>query len=77
MQQCDCGGEYGDSSCYSCLRGYYNQKHHDLIKRGYVINFLRDILTDTAFDDPVSSTFNAERAYKILSGAMDTETDVI
>jgi hypothetical protein len=45
MANCDCGGEYGDSSCYSCLRGYYNQKHHDLIKRGYVIEFLRDVLS--------------------------------
>jgi len=44
MTHCDCGGEYGDSSCYSCLRGYYNQKHHDKIKRGYVIEFLRNIL---------------------------------
>ncbi|OPZ92595.1 MAG: ATP-dependent RNA helicase SrmB [Firmicutes bacterium ADurb.Bin419] len=45
MVQCDCGGEHGDSSCYSCLRGYYNQKHHDKIKRGYVIEFLRDALS--------------------------------
>jgi Domain of unknown function (DUF1998). len=25
MEQCDCGGEEKDSSCYGCLRGYYNQ----------------------------------------------------
>lgn len=37
MQQCDCGGEYGDTSCYSCLRNYYNQKYHDRLKRLYVV----------------------------------------
>lgn len=44
MESCDCGGKTGDSSCYSCLRNYYNQKHHDEIKRGYVIDFLKPIL---------------------------------
>jgi hypothetical protein len=43
MEQCDCGGETKDSSCYSCLRNYYNQKHHDDIKRGYVIDFLNEV----------------------------------
>jgi hypothetical protein len=43
MEQCDCGGETKDSSCYSCLRGYYNQKHHDILKRKYVIDFVSDI----------------------------------
>lgn len=44
MNQCDCGGEDKDSSCYTCLRGYYNQKHHDLLKRSYVIDFINEIL---------------------------------
>jgi hypothetical protein len=44
MQQCDCGGEYGDTSCYSCLRNYYNQKYHDRLKRSYVVDFLREVL---------------------------------
>jgi ATP-dependent helicase YprA (DUF1998 family) len=43
MERCDCGGESKDSSCYSCLRNYYNQKHHDDIKRGYVIDFLNEV----------------------------------
>lgn len=34
----------GDSSCYSCLRTYQNQKHHDIIKREYVFNYLGQIL---------------------------------
>lgn len=45
MQDCDCGGEEGDSSCYTCLRGYYNQKHHDLLNRRVVIDFLDRVLS--------------------------------
>lgn len=41
MEKCDCGGEVADSSCYTCLRNYYNQKHHDELKRCYVIDFLK------------------------------------
>ena len=44
MEQCDCGGEDKDSSCYACLRNYYNQKHHDILKRGYVIDFIKELL---------------------------------
>ncbi len=33
-----------ESSCYSCLRTYQNQKNHDIIKRSYVINYLGKIL---------------------------------
>lgn len=43
MNQCNCGGELKDSSCYSCIRSYYNQRHHDRIKRNYVIDFIRDV----------------------------------
>ena len=44
VKTCVCGGDEGDSSCYSCLRSYKNQKYHDILKRKYVIEFLRDIL---------------------------------
>lgn len=44
MEDCDCGGEDGDSSCYTCLRGYYNQKYHDILNRRDVIVFLKRIL---------------------------------
>ena len=37
---CTCGGSELDTSCYSCLRNYYNQKHHELLQRKYVIDFL-------------------------------------
>lgn len=30
---------------YSCLRNYYNQKYHDLLQRGYVVRFLKSVLT--------------------------------
>jgi hypothetical protein len=43
MEQCDCGGDDKDSSCYACLRGYYNQKYHDILKRRYVIDFINEI----------------------------------
>lgn len=41
LEQCACGGEQGETSCYGCLRNYYNQFHHDRLKRGPVIEFLR------------------------------------
>ena len=44
VSKCTCGGESGDSSCYSCLRNYYNQRSHDLMKRSYVIDFIKRIL---------------------------------
>lgn len=40
VKQCKCGGEYADSSCYSCLRNYYNQRYHEELKRSYVVDFL-------------------------------------
>jgi Zn-finger nucleic acid-binding protein len=45
MEDCDCGGEDMDTSCYTCLRGYYNQKHHDILKRRNVIEFLKEVLS--------------------------------
>ncbi|QNO15914.1 DEAD/DEAH box helicase [Alkalicella caledoniensis] len=45
VKQCNCGEDSnGDSSCYSCLCNYYNQKHHDIIKRKYAIEFLEELL---------------------------------
>ena len=45
MESCTCGGEAGDSSCYSCLRNYYNQKYHDILNRGKVIEFIRSFIS--------------------------------
>lgn len=44
VEQCDCGGEQMDSSCYTCLRSYSNQKYHDILKRSYVVDLLKEIL---------------------------------
>lgn len=44
IKNCNCGGEEMDSSCYSCLRSYYNQKQHDILKRKYVVDYLGDFL---------------------------------
>ena len=44
MQSCTCGGEEGDSSCYQCLRNYYNQKYHDILSRKAVIDFVKAVL---------------------------------
>lgn len=45
MKQCDCGGEAMDTSCYACLRSYRNQKYHDILQRGYVIEFLEKLFS--------------------------------
>ncbi len=39
MKACSCG-----SSCYECLRSYYNQRYHDVLDRNHVINFLDDYI---------------------------------
>lgn len=44
MEQCNCGGDKMDTSCYACLRSYYNQKYHDQLKRGSVIRFMKELL---------------------------------
>lgn len=44
MNSCDCGGDELDTSCYSCLRNYYNQKHHDILKRKDVVSFISKLL---------------------------------
>lgn len=44
VEQCTCGGDSEDSSCYACLRGYHNQKHHDIMKRSHVIDFINGFM---------------------------------
>lgn len=45
VKQCNCGEDSnGDAACYSCLCNYYNQKHHDIIKRRYAVEFFEQIL---------------------------------
>lgn len=52
-----------DSSCYSCLRTYQNQKHHDIIKREYVFNYLGQVLngySDGEADSKLEEIFLAK-----------------
>ncbi|WP_148258357.1 DUF1998 domain-containing protein [Mahella australiensis] len=44
VSQCECGGEKGDASCYGCLRNYRNQRWHDVLNRGMVMEFLKMLL---------------------------------
>ena len=42
VARCECGVE---TSCYECLRNYYNQHFHDELQRGIVVDFLERVLT--------------------------------
>lgn len=44
LSKCQCGGKDGQSSCYGCLKNYYNQYCHPNLKRGPVIQFLMHCL---------------------------------
>jgi len=44
MEKCECGGKEGNTSCYSCLRNYYNQRWHDELQRGLAIKLLKKLL---------------------------------
>lgn len=37
LEECEC-----DTSCYHCLRNYYNQKIHDVLNRKLALQFLYD-----------------------------------
>ncbi len=41
VANCECGRE---TSCYQCLRNYYNQYYHDQLKRGLAADFLESML---------------------------------
>ena len=40
VKNCTCGGEDGDTSCYSCLRNYNNQMFHEILVRGMACDYL-------------------------------------
>ena len=44
--RCKCGGKDANTSCYSCLRSYSNQRIHDRLQRRYVLDFLDDFFND-------------------------------
>jgi hypothetical protein len=41
VAHCECGPE---TSCYQCLRNYYNQHYHDQLQRGLAADFLAEML---------------------------------
>lgn len=41
VANCECGPE---TSCYECLRNYWNQPYHEVLARGPVTEFLRSVL---------------------------------
>ena len=47
VDNCNCGGELKDTSCYSCLRSYANQRYHNIIERRYAIDFLDKVFDET------------------------------
>lgn len=67
MKKCNCGGELGDTSCYGCLRNYYNQRQHDRLQRRYVINFLERLFQNEndypQYVNNITQTENSEIIY--------------
>ncbi len=41
VARCECGAE---TSCYECLRNFYNQHYHDHLRRGLARDFLGELL---------------------------------
>jgi len=46
VESCTCGGDEKDTACYSCLCNYYNQKHHEDLKRYNAIFWLSKMLSN-------------------------------
>ena len=67
VKSCTCGGELKDSSCYSCLRDYRNQRYHDSLKRSYVIDFFESLFNKDY--QPVKLSFEDEwdRASRLVN----------
>ncbi len=43
VNNCTCGGTTGDTSCYSCLRNFRNQRYHDSLERGLALRYLTSL----------------------------------
>lgn len=44
VERCECGGNEANTSCYGCLRNYFNQYCHEIMQRKYVIQLFGNIL---------------------------------
>ena len=65
VNKCTCGGDLKDTSCYSCLRTYSNQRFHNVIQRRYVLDFL-----DKVFDDSLAAYVADEEDMNDYSAAL-------
>ena len=72
VSNCNCGGDEADTTCYSCLCNYYNQRQHDILKRRYAIGFYRQI--SPYFDEEWSSSKN-EDIY-VVQSVTDSVTSI-
>ena len=70
VSECNCGGEEGDTACYSCLCNYYNQRQHDILKRKYAIAFFRQI---APFYDEKWRSSKKEEPYNVQSLASSVD----
>ena len=57
VNNCDCG-----SSCYKCLRNYYNQKIHDELDRGKAAAFLREWIGEMRTETSAEAEAPEEKA---------------
>jgi ATP-dependent helicase YprA (DUF1998 family) len=63
VSRCLCGIE---TSCYSCLRSYRNQREHALLSRGAAIHVLRDVLQGPVAEGEVLPEWLADDAKPVV-----------
>lgn len=76
VEGCCCGGQEADTSCYSCLRNYYNQKHHDNIKRKYALEFYKTLCGDVSIP-AISRIENEDDSYGESESISEIADDVV
>lgn len=91
VKDCSCGGEEGDTACYSCLCNFYNQKQHNILKRQYAIDFYESLLdyhknfevdsVQKISEDSVIAIFNndgqdqSQKSYREIWDYIEQDTD--
>ena len=71
--RCKCGGEDANTSCYSCLRSYSNQRIHDRLQRKYVLDFLDDFFSDDLLSAEESGSKSTSAGYGRLISIVQKE----
>lgn len=76
VELCDCGVE---TSCYSCLRGYRNGRHHDRLSRQGAIRLLEHLRPEAVASsvDDDAGTFTAEWQSLIDNALSDIEREML